>query len=271
MNPNGHHGREPGADTATATAAATAQRDQMRRDTPLLTRPRKLALRIYLIGLVQVAAIIAGIGLLKQAFDPPGEGHLRREALFAMSALDSCSDDRRTLERRLHYLREKLGAHATIYDGQQRMIASTIQPPLPPVLDLPIPHEPMVLKRPHQQGRVVIVPRPPHLGGGYAVFDAPKFHGPRVHPALIGGMILILVGVSSVVAARWLARPLQQLSVAARSFGRGNLNARVVYGGRDEFGEVAGAFNEMADRVGGLVRSQKELLANVSHELRTPL
>jgi signal transduction histidine kinase len=36
-------------------------------------------------------------------------------------------------------------------------------------------------------------------------------------------------------------------------------------------GEVAAAFDQMADRLQAMVRSEKELLANVSHELRTPL
>ena len=35
--------------------------------------------------------------------------------------------------------------------------------------------------------------------------------------------------------------------------------------------ELAGSFNDMADRVERLVRGQRELLANVSHELRSPL
>jgi signal transduction histidine kinase len=39
----------------------------------------------------------------------------------------------------------------------------------------------------------------------------------------------------------------------------------------DELGEVAKAFDDMAERITALLHSQRELLANVSHELRTPL
>lgn len=39
----------------------------------------------------------------------------------------------------------------------------------------------------------------------------------------------------------------------------------------DELGAVARAFDEMAERVVGLLRAHTELIANVAHELRTPL
>ncbi len=39
----------------------------------------------------------------------------------------------------------------------------------------------------------------------------------------------------------------------------------------DDFGDLAGAFNEMASRLEGALRAEREMLANVSHELRTPL
>ncbi|HEY8945419.1 MAG TPA: HAMP domain-containing sensor histidine kinase, partial [Polyangiaceae bacterium] len=62
-----------------------------------------------------------------------------------------------------------------------------------------------------------------------------------------------------------------QLSSAARAFGGGALKARANLARADEIGDVAKAFDEMADRVAVLLRAEKELLANVSHELRTPL
>jgi signal transduction histidine kinase len=40
---------------------------------------------------------------------------------------------------------------------------------------------------------------------------------------------------------------------------------------RDEVGELALAFDEMAGHLERLVKSERQLLANVSHELRTPL
>src|SRR5439155_1452693 len=56
----------------------------------------------------------------------------------------------------------------------------------------------------------------------------------------------------------------------------GDLSARAPADGAharrgDEISELTRAFNEMAERVERLVRSEKDLLANVSHELRSPL
>jgi signal transduction histidine kinase len=61
------------------------------------------------------------------------------------------------------------------------------------------------------------------------------------------------------------------LTKVARAFGLGDLGARAEVPHDDELGELARAFNEMADRIEVLRRGEKELLADVSHELRTPL
>ena len=81
----------------------------------------------------------------------------------------------------------------------------------------------------------------------------------------------MLVGISAVLTAAWLARPLRVLSAAARNLGGGKLSTRTNLRRSDELGDVALAFDEMAGRIESLVRGQRELLANVSHELRTPL
>jgi signal transduction histidine kinase len=85
------------------------------------------------------------------------------------------------------------------------------------------------------------------------------------------GLGLFIVGVGAVLMGRWIVRPLEQLSRAARALGEGDLRARSGLTRGDEVGEVSRTFDEMAERVERLVRAEKELLANVSHELRTPL
>ncbi len=85
------------------------------------------------------------------------------------------------------------------------------------------------------------------------------------------GVVLVLLGLGSIPLARHLARPVEQLAEVTRAFGLGDLGARAEVHRSDELGQLARAFNQMADRVETLRRAEKELLANVSHELRTPL
>jgi signal transduction histidine kinase len=86
-----------------------------------------------------------------------------------------------------------------------------------------------------------------------------------------GIFAFFVVGVAAMLTARSLARPLQRLTEAARAFGAGRLDVRADMKRSDEIGEVAKAFDDMATRIGKLLQTERELLANVSHELRTPL
>ncbi|HLL54101.1 MAG TPA: HAMP domain-containing sensor histidine kinase [Myxococcaceae bacterium] len=82
---------------------------------------------------------------------------------------------------------------------------------------------------------------------------------------------LSVIALASIPMARALARPLEKLTGTARALGNGDLSVRSGIQRRDEVGELAQAFDEMAERLERLIRGEKELLANVSHELRTPL
>jgi signal transduction histidine kinase len=91
-------------------------------------------------------------------------------------------------------------------------------------------------------------------------------------PLLAGLMgVLLVVGAAAALAGRWLTRPLSALREAARAITAGDLTARTHIRAHNELGDAARAFDEMAERVEGLLRSHHELLASVSHELRTPL
>jgi two-component system OmpR family sensor kinase len=83
--------------------------------------------------------------------------------------------------------------------------------------------------------------------------------------------VLLALALASIPLARAISSPLERLGRAVRAFGAGDLAARARLSARGEVGEVAGAFDQMADRIEALLRGEKELLANVSHELRTPL
>lgn len=84
---------------------------------------------------------------------------------------------------------------------------------------------------------------------------------------LIGGFICYLLSL-------YLLRPIRILQRAARKLGQGEFQTRVgaLLGHRkDEIGELAHDFDEMATRLESLVLSKQQLLQDISHELRSPL
>jgi len=86
--------------------------------------------------------------------------------------------------------------------------------------------------------------------------------------------ILALIFTAGLVCyglARYLTAPIGKLQIAARQFASGDLHTRLDTKRRDEFGELAREFDQMAERIETLVTSEKRLTQDISHELRSPL
>ncbi|GIF71059.1 HAMP domain-containing sensor histidine kinase [Asanoa siamensis] len=82
----------------------------------------------------------------------------------------------------------------------------------------------------------------------------------------------LLVGLlTSQVLAHGMTSPLRDMTAAVRAMRRGDYTRRVRATSRDEVGELADAFNQMAADLAAADRQRRELIANVSHELRTPI
>jgi len=73
------------------------------------------------------------------------------------------------------------------------------------------------------------------------------------------------------VLARGMTSPLREMTAAARAMAHGDYSRRVRSTSRDEVGELAHAFNQMAEDLASADALRRELIANVSHELRTPV
>lgn len=93
-----------------------------------------------------------------------------------------------------------------------------------------------------------------------------------------GLLIASLAIAAAFVFAKNIARPLQQLSEAARSFGDGEISARTDVTGGGSIRELGRTFNRMADQIADreeklkeLDRLRSEFVSSVSHELKTPL
>ncbi len=121
------------------------------------------------------------------------------------------------------------------------------------------------------------------------VYRVEAFSASRMAITILGG-IGILSGIITISLMNRLLRktilqPVQALRDGAEKIGNGDLNHRIPLYQSDEIGAVAGAFNEMAqrlfDREDALKQARDEamqasqfksrLLANVGHDLRTPI
>ncbi len=91
--------------------------------------------------------------------------------------------------------------------------------------------------------------------------------------AAILGVFLLVFGLLGgwLLAGRMLA-PLARITDATRTAGTGTLSHRIALPGRkDEFRDLADAFDAMLARLESHVAEQQRFAANASHELRTPL
>ncbi|MFD4355347.1 ATP-binding protein [Nocardia sp. NPDC058518] len=89
---------------------------------------------------------------------------------------------------------------------------------------------------------------------------------PRTTVAAIGIALL-----TSQFLAHGITRPLREMTSAVRRMAQGDYSFRVRASSRDEVGQLATAFNQMAADLAAADRQRRDLIANVSHELRTPV
>lgn len=93
-----------------------------------------------------------------------------------------------------------------------------------------------------------------------------------VKNALIGLGISSLVGLLGVVYLAYsMIRPLKELMRGIRSISQDRSRVNLVIRSKDELGELAAAFNEMADRLHQEEQLRSDFISMLSHEIRTPL
>lgn len=85
-------------------------------------------------------------------------------------------------------------------------------------------------------------------------------------------VVLCIAFITTSVTSLRQTKPLKEMAAAVRKFGHGEFDIRVaVCGRRDEVGELAQAFNAMADSLAKAEARRSEFVANISHELKTPM
>ncbi|WP_342378315.1 HAMP domain-containing histidine kinase [Myxococcus stipitatus] len=239
---------------------------------PSWFHPRRMFWRIFLYGVVMLVGSMVSLAITGSILDRTqvgdaivSENYKRLETLAASDSPD--------LEPLLDKLGAELGVRATKYDLQGTVKYSSAQPPFT-ALDADefgrFRAGQTWFKR---DGETVLVV-PAWKGDtlvGYLLHYSPSHLN---YYSLMGGLlavVLLVLAVLALPAARLIAGPLERLTAVVEEFGQGRLSARVGIQGRSEVAMLGRSFDEMAARMEGLIRGQKELLANVSHELRTPL
>ena len=90
--------------------------------------------------------------------------------------------------------------------------------------------------------------------------------------------LIIAIGLAGMVGllltyflSRSILRPVDELIDAARAMEKGDLSQRVTVRSKGELGELANAFNAMAEGLTRLEQLRQNMVTDVAHELRTPL
>lgn len=85
------------------------------------------------------------------------------------------------------------------------------------------------------------------------------------------GITLLVAILAALVLTRRLVRPIQDLTSAARRFGRGVNAQRVPVSGPHDIQVAIKAFNGMQENLERLIDTQRSTLRAVGHDLRTPI
>jgi len=109
--------------------------------------------------------------------------------------------------------------------------------------------------------------------GPSAHFPSPLSLSQAIGRFLIWGALLAvaIALLFTFFLARRISAPVKALSLAARRLGQGDFSQRVQLKERGEMGELAQAFNSMADDLERAEQLRRNMVADAAHELRTPL
>lgn len=101
----------------------------------------------------------------------------------------------------------------------------------------------------------------------YTDFRA-SFNEALIYAALAATFVAVLL---SVYLSRSIIAPVRAMSLATQRIADGHYKERVQVQGEDELAQLAGRFNEMAEKLSEVEAMRRRLIGDVSHELRTPL
>ncbi len=106
-----------------------------------------------------------------------------------------------------------------------------------------------------------------------AVFPSPLSLSQAISRFLLWGALLAaaVAFLITYFLSRRISAPVKALTLAARKLGQGDLSQRVHSKEKGEVGELARAFNSMAESLERNEQLRRNMIADIAHELRTPL
>ncbi len=148
----------------------------------------------------------------------------------------------------------------SLYDAQQRLVVGR-----------PRKREDSFFRKITVDGRTV----------GWLALEKPKRSSNRLAEAFFreqskifmfsGGGILLLAALVSLFLSRHLLAPIRILTEGTRALTALKFSTRIHVKSGDELGQLAEAFNIMANTLEKYEQRQKQGVSDISHELRTPL
>jgi two-component system OmpR family sensor kinase len=233
----------------------------------------RLFFRFFVLVMLSItAATFVIYFVFARLFGDPLEDIARRQASAQIFLLEQYVDRAPPDEwlARLNKVREVSEAHFDLIPMAQA------QAFLPARLHAALARGEIVLDPPHKAFlRRVDLAGERYIGSNDEVIRASKLPidlGQALAMEVVRYVIValaLLVPIALWSRAHWQA--LQTLSRVADDFGAGQLSARARMGSSSAVYPLAMRMNAMAERIQGLLESQKNLLHSVSHELRTPI
>lgn len=83
--------------------------------------------------------------------------------------------------------------------------------------------------------------------------------------------VIVAAAIVKYFAQLLVVEPIEEINNAAKRLAKGDVTKRVKVVGNNEIGELAQAFNSMAQSIEESDNIRKEFISNVSHELRSPI
>jgi len=257
-----------------------------------MTLRRTLLLAVAYVLLLAVVAFGVPLAIsLRDRVDAEVKGQAQSQAdLLAASAPELLGKaNRKTLERLVATSAESVRGRVVVVDGQGELIADSAgdtengsdfstRPEIASALD----------GTPYQETRYsdtlsadILATAVPilHRGsvvGAVRITQSVAAVDSAVRRSIVGIVLLALavlaLGViAGALIAQRIARPIRRLADSADAVAAGDLDARASVEGTAEQQTLARSFNDMTGRVGRMLDSQREFVADSSHQLRTPL